>query len=138
MTGEYTIAVHALIYLNHMGTMLSSEKMASNICTNPARVRKVLAKLKRAGLVETREGSEGGYRFQKDPHQVTLRQVAEAVETTFVECSWHSGGEDIKCQVASGMAGVMDDICSQLNGICLERLEQVTIAQIEERLFHNQ
>ena len=69
---------------------------------------------------------------------MTLRQVAEAVETTFVECSWHSGGEDIKCQVASGMAGVMDDICSQLNGICLDRLEQVTIAQIEERLFHNQ
>lgn len=67
MTGEYTIAVHALVYLNHMGTMLSSEKMASNICTNPARVRKVLAKLKRAGLVETREGSEGRLSLSEGP-----------------------------------------------------------------------
>ena len=138
MNSAFCLAVHALVYLHHRGELVSSEELARNICTNPARVRKVLAKLKRAGLVETREGSEGGYRFQKDPDQVTLRQVAEAVETTFVECSWHSGGEDIKCQVASGMAGVMDDICSQLNSICLDRLEQITIAQIEKRLFHKE
>ena len=94
MTGEYTIAVHALVYLNHMGTMLSSEKMASNICTNPARVRKVLAKLKRAGLVETREGSEGGYRFQKDPDQVTLRQVAELIDRFSAGCL--AGVPDVK------------------------------------------
>ena len=138
MNSAFCLAVHALVYLHHRGELVSSEELARNICTNPARVRKVLAKLKRAGLVGTREGSEGGYRFQKDPDQVTLRQVAEAVETTFVECSWHSGGEDIKCQVASGMAGVMDDICSQLNSICLDRLEQITIAQIEKRLFHKE
>ena len=35
------------------GDMVSSEVLAENICTNPARVRKVMAQLKRAGLVET-------------------------------------------------------------------------------------
>ena len=60
MTGEYAVAVHALVYLYHRGTTVSSEVLAKNICTNPARVRKVMAKLKRGGLVTTREGSEGG------------------------------------------------------------------------------
>ncbi|WP_320912645.1 Rrf2 family transcriptional regulator, partial [Eisenbergiella porci] len=54
MTSEFGMAVHALTFLNHKGEMVSSEVLAENICTNPARVRKVMAKLKRAGLVTTR------------------------------------------------------------------------------------
>ena len=59
MTSEFAIAVHALVYLNHKGETVSSEALAENICTNPARVRKVMAKLKKAGLVATRRGSTG-------------------------------------------------------------------------------
>ena len=64
MTSEFGIAVHAMVFLHHKGDMVSSEVLAENICTNPARVRKVLAQLKRAGLVETHEGAVGGYRFE--------------------------------------------------------------------------
>ena len=63
MTSEFGIAVHAMVFLHHKGDMVSSEVLAENICTNPARVRKVMAQLKRAGLVETHEGAVGGYRF---------------------------------------------------------------------------
>lgn len=64
MTSEFGMAVHALTFLNHKGEIVSSEALAKNICTNPARVRKVMAKLKKAGLVDTKEGLEGGYLFQ--------------------------------------------------------------------------
>ena len=47
MTSDYCVAVHALVYLNHKAKVLSSEELAENICTNPARVRKVMAKLKK-------------------------------------------------------------------------------------------
>ena len=56
MTSEFGMAVHALTFLNHKGEMVSSEVLAENICTNPARVRKVMAKLKRAGLVPPGKG----------------------------------------------------------------------------------
>ena len=45
MSGIFTIAVHALVYLNHRQATLSSEELSENICTNPARVRKVMAML---------------------------------------------------------------------------------------------
>ena len=48
MTGAFSLAVHALVYLNHKATTLSSEMLAENICTNPARIRKVMSQLKRA------------------------------------------------------------------------------------------
>ena len=67
MNSDFIVAVHALVFLNHKQGVVSSEALAENVCTNAARVRKVMAPLKRAGLVETREGNEGGYRFAADP-----------------------------------------------------------------------
>ena len=60
MNRAFCVAVHALICLNRRQEQLSSEELARSICTNPARVRKIMAGLKRAGLVETKEGNEGG------------------------------------------------------------------------------
>lgn len=136
MTGEFTIAVHALVFLNHKAKSLSSEELAKNICTNPARVRKVMAKLKKAGLIETKEGVDGGYRFSLDPESVTLTQIGEALGTTYVSAGWRSGDSDMDCLIASGMAGIMDDIYDALNRRCEAYLETITIAGIDETIFH--
>ena len=106
MDSSFNLAVHALVCLSHSGRSLSSEALAENICTNPTRVRRVLAGLKKVGMVETREGLDGGYRLTADPASLTLRQVAEAVNTRFVDCAWHSGDIDRDCAICSGMAGV--------------------------------
>ena len=80
MTSEFAIAVHALVYLNHKGETVSSEALAENICTNPARVRKVMAKLKKAGLLETREGNSGGYELHGDAAAIRLSDLAQALQ----------------------------------------------------------
>ena len=67
MNSEFCVAVHALVFLSHKQASLSSETLAKNICTHPARVRRVMAKLKRAGLVHTKEGVDGGYQFPHPP-----------------------------------------------------------------------
>ncbi|WP_040198326.1 RrF2 family transcriptional regulator [Candidatus Soleaferrea massiliensis] len=136
MTGEFTIAVHALVFLNHKAKSLSSEELAKNICTNPARVRKVMAKLKKAGLIETKEGADGGYRFSLDPASVNLARVGKALGTAYVSAGWRSGDSDMDCLIASGMAGIMDDIYDALNRRCESYLETVTIAGIDETIFH--
>ena len=56
MDSSFNLAVHALVCLSHSERSLSSEALAENICTNPTRVRRVQAVLKKAGIVETREG----------------------------------------------------------------------------------
>lgn len=61
MTAEFPVAVHALVYLLHTGRLTSSGELADNICTNPARVRKVMAKLHQAGLVDATKGKGSGY-----------------------------------------------------------------------------
>ena len=50
MNSDFIVAVHALVYLNHKADIVSSEALAKNICTNAARVRKVMAPLKLAQI----------------------------------------------------------------------------------------
>ncbi len=94
MDSSFNLAVHALVCLSHSGRSLGGEALAENICTNPTRVRRVLAGLKKAGDGGTREGLDGGYRLCTDPAALSLRQVAEAINTRFVDCAWHSGDID--------------------------------------------
>lgn len=135
MTSEFAIAVHALVYLNHRQETVSSETLASNVCTNPARIRKVMAKLKKAGIISTKEGLEGGYHLDNDPSCVTLRQVCDALEVEFVSSSWKSGDQGMDCMIASGMADIMDNIYEDLDELCKKRLEGITIAAIENKIF---
>ena len=135
MTGAFSLAVHALVFLNHKQATLSSDALACNICTNPARVRQVMAQLKRAGLVSTKEGHDGGYAFTGKAESVTLKQVAQAVGARFVQAKWRSGSDDMDCLVASGMAGVLDSLYDKLDQQCQEELNKITIQDLDVRIF---
>lgn len=135
MTSEFAVGVHALVFLNHKKTVLSSEALAKNVCTNPTRVRKVLSKLKKAGFVETKEGLDGGYLFCVDASKVTLCMVADALGVTFVSSGWKSGSMEINCLISSGMAGILDDLYGDLDRKCREELKRVTIADLDDKIF---
>ncbi|MEM1483252.1 Rrf2 family transcriptional regulator [Oscillospiraceae bacterium PP1C4] len=135
MTGEFAIAVHALVFLSYKKSTLCSETIAKNVCTNPARIRKVMAKLKKGGLITTKEGADGGYLFEKDPHEVTLKEVCEATDTCPVSSAWRSGDMNCECLIASGIADVMDGIYEDLNEACKEKLKSISISDIEQMIF---
>lgn len=135
MTSEFIVATHAAVYLNHKKKTLSSEEIAGNVCTNPARVRKVLAKLKKVGIVSTKEGVDGGYLFTGDASQVTLFAIFTAVDDKMVALNWKSGDPDMDCLIASGMAGIMEGIFDELNEACMEKLKKITVADIDGKIF---
>lgn len=135
MTSEFSVAVHALTFLNHKSNVQSSEALAENVCTNAARVRKVMAKLKKSGLVVTKEGVDGGYMFAKNPEEIDLCSIAEALDTAFVSAKWQSGNPEENCLIASGMAGVLTDIYADLDALCKKRLKELTIADVDKMIF---
>lgn len=134
MNSDFVLAVHALVYLNHKKTELSSGALAENICTNPVRVRRVMSKLHKAALVET-GGGRSGYSFTLKPEDVDLNMVARALDATFVSTDWHSGDEHMECRVASGMAGIADELYEHMDGLCKEYLDTVHISDIDHKLF---
>lgn len=135
MTSEFAIATHALVVLSHKKTVVSSDVLAENICTNPTRVRKVLSRLKKAGLVETKEGAEGGYLLVVPAGQIDLGTVADTLEVSFVAASWKSGNPEMSCMISSGMAGVLDGLYADLDRNCREQMGRITIADLENQIF---
>lgn len=135
MTAEFIVAIHAIEFLNHKKAAFSSEEIAQNVCTNPARVRKVLLKLKAAGLVASHNGTEGGYAFTGDGDKVTLLTIFNAVGNQFIKVSWRSGDAEMDCPIASGMAPIMDDVFGRLDACCRDALNGITLSDIDRRLF---
>ena len=135
MDGIFSLAVHALVYLSHKDCWLSSEALAANICTNPARVRKVMAQLAHTGLIDTREGAVGGYHFSRDAAKVTLKEVGDALAMQYVNSNWRSGKLDCDCLVSSGMGNVMDGLLHGMNDACGAYLQTVTVADVDHQIF---
>lgn len=52
----------------------------------------------------------------------------------FVSTSWHSGSQEVKCLVATGMAQVMDALFDDLDDRCMARLEEITVEQVDRKL----
>lgn len=135
MNTDFTIATHALVYLDHMACIVSSEQLADNICTNPARVRKVMAHLVGAGLATSKAGANGGYAIGSDAASITLDKVADASGVSFVNASWRSGDIDRDCLVSSGMGPLMDGIYADLDNACRNHLSTISIADIGREIF---
>ncbi len=82
---RFVVALHLLTVLV-MSRLLkgvevfTSEYLAASVNTNPVVVRRILGRLREAGLVISVPGPTGGSRLARDPEQVTLEQVYEAVE----------------------------------------------------------
>lgn len=137
LTSEFTVAVHGLVYLcHHKDAVYSSEALAENVCTNAARIRKIMGKLRKAGLIERKEGVDGGYLFVKEGTEVKLSMVADALGVSFVSTSWKSGDPHMECLIASGMADVLVEIYQRLNLLCYENLKGITIADIKQKLLN--
>lgn len=135
MNSSFSIAVHALVYLNHMERVLSSEELARNVCANPVLIRKVMSKLKKAGIVDTKGGNSGGYVFTADAEALTLERIAEAIDAHFVGSPWRSGDVDKECLISSGMGELMQNIYARLDERCRESLRGITVADIDRKIL---
>ena len=63
------------------GRQLSTAEIAGKYGASAHHLAKVLARLRRAGLVKAARGSGGGYRFSGNPKRVTLLDVIAIFES---------------------------------------------------------
>ena len=59
MDTKFSVAVHVLILISEASTPLNSDQMAGSVGTNASYVRKILALLKKSGVVNSHRGARG-------------------------------------------------------------------------------
>lgn len=73
---QFALAVHLLTLLGGSpGVVLSSELLASSAGASPVHARRVLGRLRAAGIVSSRPGARGGWELVRSPDELTLGEV---------------------------------------------------------------
>ena len=78
MDTKFSVAVHVLILISESPKPINSDRMAESVGTNASYIRKILALLKKAKIVDGHRGISG-YNLTVTPKQLTLLQVYQAV-----------------------------------------------------------
>lgn len=129
MNSQFPIALHILGFLTARGgEPLTSEVMASTYGTSPVVLRRVLAKLQQAGLVETRRGVNGGSLLARHPSTIDLRQVYLAVNADPELLVRHPECEG---RIERVLSGYINGVIGTAEEALLAELEAVTIEQMD-------
>ena len=78
MDTKFSVAVHVLILISESPNPLNSDQMAGSVGTNASYIRKILALLKKAEIVDGHRGISG-YSMVVAPERLTLLQIYQAV-----------------------------------------------------------
>jgi Rrf2 family transcriptional repressor of oqxAB len=129
----FGLALQALVILSkeQIQTCPSAE-LAGYLQSEATLLRRILAVLAREGLLETREGRDGGYRLKRDPKTVTLAEVYTALQVGDPLCygikettGTHPFGQE--------MNAAFQDLTRQMNQGLTDVLSRYTIADLAER-----
>lgn len=78
---RFAVAVHVASVLGlNPGAPCTSEWIAGSVNTNPVVIRRILSALGKAGLVRAIRGSNGGALLARRPADISLLDIARAVE----------------------------------------------------------
>lgn len=128
MDTKFSVAVHVLILTSQSPMPMNSEQIAESVGTNASYVRKILALLKKAGIVNGRQGV-GGYSLNAAPEQLTLLCIYQAVseqnEPHILDI--HQNSSD-QCIVGRHIAPVLTDLFTEVEQAFAHALAKKTLA----------
>ena len=122
----------ALHTLGHMAgdpdRMRTSADIADHAGTNPVVVRRVLGRLRKAGLLNAEKGHAGGWRLARPAQEITLADVYLALDESLIASVAQEDAPhcSIEHALQRKVSAVMEDIERSL----IERLAATTIAEV--------
>jgi Rrf2 family protein len=137
-SSRFVVALHVLAALAITRLIerlqcMNSEMLAKSVNTNPVVVRRLLGRLRQAGLVESLAGACGGSRLARDPEQITLLEVYEAVEEGDL-FHMHYSDPNKNCPIGCNIQQVLQAPLGWAEAAMKQSLAQTTLAAIAEQV----
>jgi Rrf2 family protein len=127
---RFATGVHVLVLLAaEPDTLQTSTDIAEKLDTNPVVVRRVLASLQQAKLIESQKGPTGGSRLLKSPKAITLADVYSAVETGSL---FHA--PQVRAAGPLRVNSALEKIFSSSMVALMEDFEKTSLSQVLKRV----
>ena len=131
---QFSIAVHILTMLaKSSDERLKSEYLAKSVNTNPVVIRRLLCNLQSADLVVSQVGAAGGTSLAKQPKDIRLCDVYNAVAGGDV-FSLHRKAPNQNCPVGKNIEAVLCNLQKEIDKSIEEKLYQYTLRDVIERI----
>ena len=128
---QFSIAVHLLVGLacgcDKEG--VTSGRLAESVNTSPSFVRRTLAKLSKAGLVETATGKAGACWLARDAKHISLLDVYQAVDAPKA-FAIHDYSEQKSCLVSCHIKLALEKALIKTQQALEKSLAEINLAQI--------
>ena len=104
---EYGVRVMVELARRAGGEPIPLAEIAANDGLPLAYLEHLVARLRKAGLVDSRRGSRGGYMLARPAGEITMAEVVEMLEGSIapIECISQAADGSIVCSRESGQAG---------------------------------
>ena len=132
ITSKFTVAVHILTCIDIFGGQMrvTSDFLSGSTGVNAVIVRNVLGQLRKAGIVETRQGS-GGAHLAKALDEITLYDIYKAVDCVDDEGLFHfHENPNADCPVGRNIHKAMDDRLEAAQAALENELKSTTLAEV--------
>jgi len=107
---DLTIAIHMLLCISHFHdeNNVTSRFLAESVGVNPVIIRRLLVKLKDAGLITVRPGT-GGASLAKDTKDISLYDIYQAVGCGQRKVFAFHENPNPRCPVGGNIHNLLDD-----------------------------
>ena len=132
ITSRFTAAVHILTCIDIFdGQMrVTSDVLSGSTGVNAVIVRNVLGQLRKAGIVETRQGS-GGAHLARPLDTITLYDIYKAVDCIEDEGLFHfHENPNVECPVGRNIHKAMDGRLAAAQAALENELKSTTLAEV--------
>ncbi|MBC1817854.1 Rrf2 family transcriptional regulator [Listeria welshimeri] len=106
---RFSVAVHILTLIDmNKERSITSDTIAASVNTNPVVIRRIMSKLKKAGLIQSSPGISGTY-LLKNATEITLYDIYQAVEVTDNLFDIHKNPNP-NCEVGANIQETLDTV----------------------------
>lgn len=126
---QFAVAIHVLTLLAGAGDgPVSSEVMAQSVGSNPVYLRRVLGRLREAGLVGSRPGPKGGWHLERASEAITLGDAWRATNDDVPLFGLHETA--VGCPVGNEVSRLLAGVDERLTRTVEHELDRTTIAEV--------
>lgn len=128
--GKLSLALHALGHMARAEGPLTSDAIAAHNGTHAVVVRRVLGRLREAGLVASEKGHAGGWRLARAPATVTVADVYRALgERVLAPVAL---GAPPGCAIEAALHRAVDRALVEAEATLLDRLAGVSVSDLAQ------
>jgi DNA-binding IscR family transcriptional regulator len=107
--------------------------LATSAKTNAGLIRRLLSKLSKAGLVDSKKGKDGGNTLCRSCTKISMRDVYEAISDTPLFATFEKAPEK-QCNISCQIGEVLCDAFKKVEKSTLLKMEDIKVNDLAKKI----